>query len=72
MRVELAAIRLRASLVASKYGYVYVFQACQMRQAFHFLFRLLKFRVLRLHRNRSVQVNLERVIKAQYDVLAFE
>ena len=70
MRVELAAIRLRASLVASKY--VCICSGLSVRQAFYFLFRLLKFHVLRLHRNRSVQVNLERVIKAQYDVLAFE
>lgn len=70
MRVELAAIRLRASLVASKY--VYIFQACPHGQAFYLLFRLLKFHVLRLHRNRSVQVNLRRITKAQYDVLAFE
>ena len=51
---------------------MYMLQACPHGQAFYFLFRLLKFHVLRLHRNRSVQVNLERVIKAQYDVLAFE
>ncbi len=71
MRVELAAIRLRASLVASKYVCIY-FRPVRTDRPFYLLFRLLKFHVLRLHRNRSVQVNLRRIIKAQYDVLAFE
>ena len=61
-----------ARFVGSEHIRMYMFQACPCGRAFHFLFRLLKFHVLRLHRNRSVHVNLGRVIKAQYNVLAFE